>query len=180
MFERIDALITKHGFAFQSWDDRYSKGVWACLAPNEYLLDAVRESTSDGDLDMIPATEYFMFTDWLPLVTGRTFVEALTELEKRLAALPPNQLGRGSDWSGAVFEALEHLRDVRSASSSYGGTDGKFDKLPEAWADVAAKQEPVAVTVNIGDNQRNAGHGHRGIQINIGRNQRNCGGDFHE
>jgi len=47
-------------------------------------------------------------------------------------------------------------------------------------AEVATKQEPVDVTVNIGDDQRNAGHGHRGIQINIGRNQRNCGGDFHE
>lgn len=47
-------------------------------------------------------------------------------------------------------------------------------------AAVAAKQEPVEVTVNIGDDQRNAGRGHRGIQINIGRNQRNCGGDFHE
>ena len=47
-------------------------------------------------------------------------------------------------------------------------------------AEVAAKQEPVEVTVNIGDDQRNAGRGHRGIQINIGRNQRNCGGDFHE
>lgn len=136
MFERIDALITKHDFAFQSWNDRYSKGVWACLAPNEYLLDTVRESTSDGDSDMTPATEYFMYTDWLPLVTGSTFVEALTELEKRLAALPLGQLCRGSDWSGAVFEALEHLRDVRSSSSSYGGTDGKFNKLPETWAEV--------------------------------------------
>lgn len=46
--------------------------------------------------------------------------------------------------------------------------------------EVAAKQKPVEVTVNIGDDQRNAGRGHRGIQINIGRNQRNCGGDFHE
>ncbi len=139
MFDRIDALITKHGFAFQSWDDRYSKGIWACLAPNEYLLDTVRESTSDGDLDMIPATEYFMFTDWLPLVTGRTFVEALSELENRLAALPAEQLRRESDWSGAVFEALEYLRDVRSASSSYGGTDGKFNKLPDPWAEVLAR-----------------------------------------
>jgi hypothetical protein len=141
MFDRIDALITKHGFAFQSWDDRYSKGIWACLAPNEYLLDTVRESTSDGDLDMIPATEYFMFTDWLPLVTGRTFVEALSELENRLAALPAEQLRRESDWSGAVFEALEYLRDVRSASSSYGGTDGKFNKLPDTWAEVLARHQ---------------------------------------
>jgi hypothetical protein len=25
-FDRIDRLVTEEGFAFQAWDDRYSKG----------------------------------------------------------------------------------------------------------------------------------------------------------
>jgi hypothetical protein len=41
---------------------------------------------------MIPSTEYFMFTDWLPLVTCNTFIEALGNLEKRLPMLPADQL----------------------------------------------------------------------------------------
>lgn len=36
MFERIDALV--HDFEFQSWNDRYSKGVWAALGPREGAL----------------------------------------------------------------------------------------------------------------------------------------------
>ena len=28
MFKLIDALISKQGFVLESWDDRYSKGVW--------------------------------------------------------------------------------------------------------------------------------------------------------
>ncbi len=43
-----------------------------------------------------------------------------------------------------------------------------------------AAGEHATVTVNVGDNQRNAGRGQSGVQINIGRNQRNCGGDFCE
>lgn len=34
-FERIDKLVTKGGFSFQAWDDRYSKCVWAALGTNE-------------------------------------------------------------------------------------------------------------------------------------------------
>ena len=141
MFERIDSLITQHDFAFQSWNDRYSKGVWACLAPVESLLDEVRESTSDGDLDMIPATEYFSSTNWLPLVAGRTFVDALTRLEALLASLPQGQLCRMSAWSGAVIEALEYLGEVRRSSSQYGDTDGQFKKLPTSWEAVMAANE---------------------------------------
>lgn len=49
-------------------------------------------------------------------------------------------------------------------------------------AEIAAKQEPISVTVNIGDDQRVSGrHQEPGtVQINIARNQRTCRGDFYE
>lgn len=82
---------------------------------------------------------------------------------------------------------LHHQSNLIHAISLFAGLSGDTDleaecerEIQRIRAEVAAKQEPVAVTVNIGDDQRNARHGHRGIQINIGRNQRNCGGDFHE
>lgn len=70
----------------------------------------------------------------------------------------------------ALFAGLGHDSELEAECEQ---------EIQRLRIEVAAMQEPVEVTVNIGDDQRNAG-GHRGIQINIGRNQRNCGGDFHE
>lgn len=73
----------------------------------------------------------------------------------------------------ALFAGLAHDAELEAECEQ------EIQRL-RAEVEAKAKQEPVEVTVNIGDDQRNAGRGHRGIQINIGRNQRNCGGDFHE
>ena len=70
MFALIDKLVTKDGFAMQAWDDRYSKGVWVALAPSEYDVDVIRDLSSAGDLDMIPATDFVLDSEWLPVVTG--------------------------------------------------------------------------------------------------------------
>ncbi len=87
----------------------------------------------------------------------------------------------------ANAKELHHQSNLIHTIALFAGLSGDAEletqceqELQRIRAEVAAKQKPVAVTVNIGDDQRNAGHGHRGIQINIGRNQRNCGGDFHE
>ena len=71
----------------------------------------------------------------------------------------------------ALFAGLGHDAELEAECEQ---------EIQRLRIDVAAKHEPVEFSVNIGDDQRNAGRGHRGIQINIGRNQRNCGGDFHE
>ncbi|MDF3834058.1 hypothetical protein P3W85_13995 [Cupriavidus basilensis] len=69
MFDRIGTLVTTHDFAFQSWNDRYSKGVWAALGPLEGFIDTVRDLSSAGYLDMIPAMDYVLSVDWLPMVS---------------------------------------------------------------------------------------------------------------
>ncbi len=135
-FERIDLLVTKHDFTFQAWDDRYSKGVWVVCTPNAYQADAIRESSEDGDLDMIPCTEYVLGTDWLPVEIGRSLVEAMTTLEARLSRLPSDQVVRDSSWTAAVWGALEKLQDVRRESATYGGTDGRLEPLPTYFAAV--------------------------------------------
>ncbi len=138
MFKLIDALISKQGFVLESWDDRYGKGVWVALSPAEYLTGDIMSSSSDGDLDMIPATEFVLSTEWMPVVTGRTFLESMSELENLLEALPPEMLERGSAWTVAVTEALQHLRDVQEENKDYGASDGKFVALPETFAQVLA------------------------------------------
>lgn len=82
---------------------------------------------------------------------------------------------------------LRHKSNLIHAIALFAGLSDNAEleaecerEIQRLRAEVAAKQEPVEVAVNIGDDQRNAVRGHRGIQINIGRNQRNCGGDFHE
>jgi hypothetical protein len=141
MFERIDILVTKHGFSFQAWDDRYSKGVWAALGSWENQIDTVRDLSSAGDLDMIPAMDYVFSADWLPYVTGRTLVDAMQALENRLAELPSDQLNRGSDWMSLVSGAIDALRNATDRRSNYS------DKYPEQLADLPQSFAAALATV---------------------------------
>lgn len=141
MFDRINLLVSKHNFTLKVWDDRYSKGLWAVCTPNQWQADEIQESSEDGDLDMIPATEYALSTEWLPVVTAPSLSEALGALEERLASLGDAELGRSTTWATGVWDALEHLRDVRRESTGYGGSDGRYRELPvtlQALRDQAA------------------------------------------
>jgi hypothetical protein len=129
----VDKLITTEGFGLRSWDDRYSKGVWVCLAPNSYDLEEVESASDSGDLDMIPSTDYLLSVGWLPFVIGRSFHDGLIRLEARLQDLPDNEMSRKSKWACAVSAALDHLRDVRSTSAFYGGMEGNFRRLSKSY-----------------------------------------------
>lgn len=126
-FPLLDRLVSSESFGFQSWNDRYSKGVWAALGPTETSIDVLRDYSSAGDLDMIPAMEYAFSAEWLPWVTARTLGEAMLKLEAKLALLPPDQLVRSSEWSRAVYQALEDLsclgdisrRNIKPLPASY-------------------------------------------------------------
>lgn len=139
MFDRIDHLVTKERFALQAWDDRYSKGVWAALGTNEYQVDVVRDLSDAGDLDMIPAMDFVFSADWLPYVTGLNLIEALSNLEARLAGLPSDQLNRQSSWAGLVSEAIDELRSANRASKNYGDLEGRLSELPKTFAEAVAK-----------------------------------------
>ncbi|MCE2571841.1 hypothetical protein [Motilimonas eburnea] len=119
-FFRINELMTKHGFVLRSWDDRYSKGIWVCIARNGSLLEEVEDASDAGDLDMIPATDFILSQNWLPIVVGNDLCDGLKKLENRLSALPESELTRLSQWSKAVDEVLEHLKVVTNSSTGYG------------------------------------------------------------
>ncbi|CDQ10558.1 conserved protein of unknown function [Acidithiobacillus ferrivorans] len=130
IFDRIDRLVTKEGFFFQAWDDRYSKGVWAALGVWENQVDIVRDLSSAGDLDMMPAMDYVFSADWLPYVTGRTLAEAMQKLEERLALLPQDQIRRNSQWAHLVTQAVEALYAAGSGRSWDGNPPKSLDGLP--------------------------------------------------
>lgn len=128
----INKLITKNGFGLRCWDDRYSKGVWACVAPNSYMLVEVESASDDGDLDMIPSTEFILSQDWLPFALGSDFNDALKNLEERLSNLPTDQVSNGTKWADSVYEVLEHLREVSdSASNDFKELSSNFES---PWA----------------------------------------------
>ncbi|MCG2841206.1 hypothetical protein L6Q21_09465 [Sandaracinobacter sp. RS1-74] len=133
-FDRIDRLVTEEGFAFQAWNDRYSKGVWAALGLWESQIDTVRDLSGAGDLDMIPAMQYIFSADWLPYVTGRTLAEAMQQLEELLALLPQDQLKHGSQWANLVSTAIEALSEATNGRSRYGDKEPEpLDDLPETF-----------------------------------------------
>lgn len=118
-FERIDRLVTKEGFYLQAWEDRYGKGVWAALGLLENQVDIVRDLSSSGDLDVIPAMGYVESANWLPYVSGKTLMDALQHLEDRLASIPQDQLHRESQWSRLVFDAITALESATRNRSNY-------------------------------------------------------------
>jgi hypothetical protein len=132
MFKLINQLIVgNNGFGLRSWNDRYGKGVWVCIAPNSYMLEAIESATDAGDLDMEPATDYLLMhkAEWLPFVVANDFVDGLNKLEARLAALPESELKRSSAWSDAVTKVIEHLNEVNESTNEYGGMEGKFKTI---------------------------------------------------
>ncbi|MCA3058965.1 MAG: hypothetical protein ING60_03980 [Rhodocyclaceae bacterium] len=146
-FYLIDKLVTKGGFCFQAWDDRYSKGVWAALGTHETEVDCVRDLSSAGDLDMIPAMEYVFTAEWLPYVVGSTLSEAMQNLEDRLASLPAEQLEPHSKWRELVYGAISQLADTTRGRSFYGG------KYPEKLPDLPATFEEAFAASIISRNE---------------------------
>jgi hypothetical protein len=107
--ERISFLINKQDFAFQSWNDRYGKGVWAALGTYLYQVDVVRDLSDAGDMEMMWSWDYVFSSDWLPYATGKSLMEAMLNLEERLSKLPHDQLERGSNWCNKVTAAIDEL-----------------------------------------------------------------------
>lgn len=126
----INNLIENHFFSMRVWNDNYGKGLFICLSPNSLLLNTVEDNLEAGDLDMIPSSEYLLSTNWLPICLGNNLADALSKLEHRLDALPKNELKRNSDWSNAIVDALEHLRDV---SDENGGIEGNLNQLSDDY-----------------------------------------------
>lgn len=131
----IDLLMSyENGFALHSWKGRYGGDTWVCLMPTPELAEVIRDATDMGDCDMVPLTEYFRSTEWLPIIVAGDLKTSIAALEARLASLPREALGRDTRWATQVAQAVKHAHDVILSSGDYGGCDGKLDKLPMQFA----------------------------------------------
>jgi hypothetical protein len=126
MFEHINHLISRRGYAYASWKDRYSKGIWAICTPLPEQAAEVNAASSDGDFPMAAAADFLLDNDWLPVAVGDSLSSALQALEDRLAARAGEVLREGSDWSIAVWDVFTHFQEARRS----GGQHGDFSDLP--------------------------------------------------
>lgn len=136
-FELIGRLVTEEGYAFQSWQDRYGRGIWAALGFWQDHMDIVRDLSWDNEVQIrFPAMDYVFSANWLPVVTGRTFVETAQNLEARLSLVPQGQLTGHSDWTKLVCRALLDLREAHSGLYRNGELvkwPDRLDDLPETF-----------------------------------------------
>lgn len=151
MFDRINTLVSKRGFTLKVWPDRYGKGIWAVCTPLPQHGDEVCDASSDGALDMIPATAYILSTEWLPIITGNNVADALADLEQRLHRFSVAALSERSCWSTAVWDALEHFRDVRQSSHEFGELPSTLSYTEEYTVSRDAVTSKIASQVTTGD-----------------------------
>lgn len=117
-FDRINRLIDDEQFYFQAWSDRFG-WVLAGLGTKEGEIDPLRDFSQHGICDATCVTDHVLHGDWLPYVTGKTIYEAMEKLEAKLAALPQDQLQRGSQWAVMVEEAIGALTESIRGKSHY-------------------------------------------------------------
>lgn len=129
----IEKLVKEKNFVLLTWNDRYSSGsgAWACCLPYLSQCQVVHDASDDGDLEMIPKTEYLLNAKWLPVLTGSNAMDALQKLEARLATLPTDFLA-DNNWVYATGEAIDYLiRAEKKYGHDYGGIDGNLKPLPD-------------------------------------------------
>ncbi len=112
----IDVLISKHSWMLQCWDDNHGRGVWAVIGPVMLHMDTIREML-DGVDDVCIPMGFILggVCSWLPTATAATPTEAMNALNRKLAKLPAEQLGRTTDWGTAVFRGFERLVELNEA-----------------------------------------------------------------
>lgn len=49
--DKIQELISKNDWVLQCWDDRYSRGIWAIVAPHVNHVYEMRQITDGGDIE---------------------------------------------------------------------------------------------------------------------------------
>lgn len=134
----IDKLVKEKNFVLLTWNARYTSGAWACCLPYLFQCEAVLEASEDGDVEMIPKTEYLLNASWLPVLIGSNAMDALQKLEARLATLPTDFLADG-DWVYAAGEAIDYLiRTEKKYSDDF--IDGHLKPLPVDYREIKFPQ----------------------------------------
>jgi hypothetical protein len=108
-FPLINRLVTQDHFTFHAWEDQHSLGVWAALSSPQ-TAQALKHYLEVGGIDRDALLDLLWNADWLPCLTGHSMMEAMQNLEIRLASLPIEEVGANTVWSRMCDDAYERVR----------------------------------------------------------------------
>jgi hypothetical protein len=149
LYPHLDFLV-QQSWHLHVWDDRYSKGIWAAIFPNEETLADFCDATSCGDDEAANACTYMLDVDWTPAVVRSSVYDALMSLDSRLGNIlglkPVQMMARNYSWHHpyvvAVDAALLHFSEQRHEWAGKGNTT--YVDLPARWQDANAFFEALA------------------------------------
>ena len=103
----VNELVLK-GWTLQCWNDRYSRGVWAVVAPNYFQTHDVQDVLDGSDAESLNLGAYIQeHKAFLPIANGVNLQGALIALENKLLHLVKQE-----DWMPRVFDAFERIRET--------------------------------------------------------------------
>ncbi|MCP1161221.1 MULTISPECIES: hypothetical protein [Bacillus] len=110
--DKLQALISQNDWVLQCWDDRYSRGIWAIIAPHTNHVYEIREITDGRDIESMEIGEYFHNEgSWLPVVIGENLAEVLIKLNEKVTSYAENNL-----WKNKVYDAFQRIIEVNDGN----------------------------------------------------------------
>jgi len=111
--DAIQKLILQYDWNLQCWDDRYSRGIWAIVAPQANHTYEMREISDGGDIESMVLGEYFYNEgSWLPVAIGDNLMNVLAKLNEKIQPFIDNNV-----WRSRVYDAFQQIIEI---------TDGNY------------------------------------------------------
>lgn len=106
--DKIQDLISTNDWVLQCWNDRYSRGIWAIVAPHINHVHEMENITDGGDMESFELGDYFYNEgSWLPVENGSNLAEVLTKLNEKVSPFTQNKL-----WKEKVYDAFQRIIEV--------------------------------------------------------------------
>lgn len=124
--DALQKLLSEYNWNLHCWDDRYGRGLWAIVGPNENQTQEIKNIIDGGDTESYLLTDYLHEEgNWLPVVKEKKLVDALTILNTKIEPFVDNDI-----WKIGVSDAFATVIDKNDGG--YGlkiAIDQKTDKL---------------------------------------------------
>lgn len=107
--EALQELILKYDWNLLCWEDRYSRGIWAIVAPHPNHMYEMREIT-DGEGISSTALGFYFCNEgsWLPAANGSNLKDVLTKLDDKIKPMIGNDI-----WRSSVYDTFQHFLEEK-------------------------------------------------------------------
>ncbi|AFQ19943.1 hypothetical protein P9Y62_30830 [Bacillus thuringiensis] len=107
--DAITELITRNDWNLLCWEDRYSRGIWAIVAPHPYHTYKIREIT-DGEGMLSTELGFYFHNEgsWLPVANGNNLKDVFTKLDDKIKPMIDNTI-----WRRSVYDTFQHFLEEK-------------------------------------------------------------------